>query len=54
MKLYLKSERSSQVAYTSHEGMPETTVRDLMTAIGYENIEVITEAEYLAQIVPQN
>lgn len=46
MKLYIRSNRSGQIIYTSCDGMAESLIRTLMEEIGHTDIEVITEQEY--------
>ena len=47
MKIYKVSTRDSQTIYTRYEGFNDSTVIELMTAIGHTSIQDCTEQDYL-------
>lgn len=46
MKLFMKSIRDGVTQYSSHEGMTEDTVLDLLTNLGCTDIQSVSQEEF--------
>lgn len=53
MKLYIRAVRYAGQSYSTYDGMTLEAVTQLMTDLGYTDIEQLTEQDFLANM-PQS